>query len=975
MGVVVEAVDPDLGRRVAIKRILGVSADASFQARFAREAEALAAVRHPNVVAIHERGHHEGDPFIVMDMLEGEPLDARLDRAGPLHPATAAAIVGQLARGVAHLHARGILHRDLKPANVILVAGERPVLTDFGLAGFDESASRRLTRTGEVLGTPAFMPPEQAGGEPDEIDERSDVYGLGATLFTLLTGRAPFEGKELINLINAVLMRTPPAPSALVPGVPPELDAICARCLQKERGDRYPTADALAEALEVVGTTAAPPITGRRSRTSAGALVMIALAALAAAATTTVIALDPFAAEPDVARAVPAPRPPPTPTPAAGASLDPEPPPAAVTEALPAPLAPRWRVHAPPARNGIEDGMAFDRERDVAVLVGGFDRDATEARSDVWEWAGEVIGWRYVGETPPEIPGGVASSRFAHATASHPTGPGILLYGGQPAQHGARHLAGVLWRWDGVRWEALTPADDRRSPGRRVGHAMVAAPSLGSVLLYGGGGEEANRPSALWRWIAETSRWRSARGPKVDPRRQMPGLAWDEERRRLIVYGGSVAVSGEEARPIASGHEWNGTSWTEIPNDPGPLATPRLTYVGDGLTILDGGRRNERIWCWDGQRWRELRGIEHVEPRNRAATAWDSTREQLVVFGGRAFADKADSSETWLLDRPAWDPAAPPGSERPPWRRLGPPPPRFGLEDGMAFDRGREVVVMLGGVHRDRVATDAWEWSDTGRWARAGETPPAIPRANPGSPRYAHATASHPTDGGILVYGGRLDESTQEHPGYLWHRDDGRWTAVGAIEGGPGRRYGHAMVAAPARGSVFLFGGSSLDVNGREKLWEWTASDRTWRDHEGPGVDPLRNMPGLAWDEKREVLILYGGRNAVTREKLASAFEWGGAGWRPIPDDPGPRIAPCLISDGDGSTILVGGRADAPETWRWNGRKWSVVSGVGAPNERPRRGSAWDPVRARMVLFGGVVPTTDNGIAETWLLDRAAWAR
>ncbi len=285
MGVVYAALDPELGRRVAIKQLLSERAAASSGARFALEGEAAARLRHPGIATVHEAGLAPDGPFLVQDLVEGESLQARLARAGPLPPEEAARLGVQLAEALAHAHGRGILHRDLKPANALLTLEGRVVLTDFGLARDLADERERLTRTGEMLGTPAYMAPEQADGQAAAYDPRTDVYGLAATLYALLTARPPFEGPAL-QLVHAVLLRDPAPPSERVGRVPPALDTIVLKGMAKEPGDRYPSAEALAADLTrfLAGEPPlgqAPPRRGRRAR--AVALALVALGVLLAA--------------------------------------------------------------------------------------------------------------------------------------------------------------------------------------------------------------------------------------------------------------------------------------------------------------------------------------------------------------------------------------------------------------------------------------------------------------------------------------------------------------------------------------------------------------------------------------------------------------------------------------------------------------------------------------------------------------------
>jgi serine/threonine protein kinase len=245
MGRVYQAKDP-AGRVVAIKTISG--ADPELVLRFQREAEALATVdAHPAVVRIHTAGTHAGRPYLVMDYLSGGSLHDKLETDGPLAPEEAAWVVREVAQGIAHVHQHGILHRDLKPHNVLLDEDSGPHVADFGLARVQDAQG--LTRSGSMLGTIGYMSPEQALGESDKVDARTDVYGLGGILFCALTGRAPFVGKAH-EAVKAVVEGQAPSPRALVASVPPALDAICRRALARRPDHRPPSAEALAAELD-----------------------------------------------------------------------------------------------------------------------------------------------------------------------------------------------------------------------------------------------------------------------------------------------------------------------------------------------------------------------------------------------------------------------------------------------------------------------------------------------------------------------------------------------------------------------------------------------------------------------------------------------------------------------------------------------------------------------------------------------------
>jgi predicted Ser/Thr protein kinase len=272
MGVVLRARDTRLNRDVALK-LLVAETSAKSSRRFEREAQALARLRHPNVVTVHEVGHEGDRAFLVMEFVEGEDLGQRVRREGPLPEREAAELLRSLASAVAHAHSHGILHRDIKPDNVLVDSAGQPRLTDFGLAKAVDSQSR-LSKTGGSLGTPGYWPPEQARGKLDQIGPQADVYSLGATLYALLTGEPPFaDAPGFAAQVVAVSQQAPCPPRDLAPGLSRALEAICLRCLAKSPASRYPSAEALHEALDefLAGDVQAP------ARAWAGAAVTLAL--------------------------------------------------------------------------------------------------------------------------------------------------------------------------------------------------------------------------------------------------------------------------------------------------------------------------------------------------------------------------------------------------------------------------------------------------------------------------------------------------------------------------------------------------------------------------------------------------------------------------------------------------------------------------------------------------------------------------
>jgi WD40 repeat protein/tRNA A-37 threonylcarbamoyl transferase component Bud32 len=248
MGVVYRAWDTQLGRYVALKMIRAgeLASEADVQ-RFYKEAKAAAQLDHPGIVPVFDVGEHEGRHYYVMGLVEGPSLARRVHKK-PLPPTEAADVMKRVAEAVAYAHGKGIIHRDLKPGNILLDEAGQPKVTDFGLAKMVQDESN-LTLTGQVVGTAAYMPPEQAAGRSTVVGPVSDVYSLGATLYCLLTGRPPFHAATSTETLRQVLDREPVSPRQLNPAIDRDLETICLKCLQKEPHKRYGSATELAEDL------------------------------------------------------------------------------------------------------------------------------------------------------------------------------------------------------------------------------------------------------------------------------------------------------------------------------------------------------------------------------------------------------------------------------------------------------------------------------------------------------------------------------------------------------------------------------------------------------------------------------------------------------------------------------------------------------------------------------------------------------
>ncbi|HSS03380.1 MAG TPA: serine/threonine-protein kinase, partial [Kofleriaceae bacterium] len=236
-----------LGRRAAIKTLLPtVQVNQEIVERFFNEARAASAITDPGVIQIFDFGYHvDGTAYIVMELLEGEALSARIDRVGKLPLPDAIRIARQIAGSLAAAHARNIVHRDLKPENIFLVrdaeaqGGERTKILDFGICKLSQAdGDVAVTQVGAMVGTPVYMSPEQCRGASD-VDHRSDIYAFGCLVFHMLTGRPPFVGESSGDLIVAHMQADPPAPSLYVSGLPFEVDALLLRCLAKAPEDRF----------------------------------------------------------------------------------------------------------------------------------------------------------------------------------------------------------------------------------------------------------------------------------------------------------------------------------------------------------------------------------------------------------------------------------------------------------------------------------------------------------------------------------------------------------------------------------------------------------------------------------------------------------------------------------------------------------------------------------------------------------------
>ncbi|MGQ0680355.1 MAG: protein kinase domain-containing protein [Actinomycetota bacterium] len=255
MARVYKGTDLTLARTVAIKVLSDeLARDPAFILRFRREAQAAAGLAHPNIVAVYDTGEEAGLHYIVMEYVEGRTLQQILADDGPMRPDAAAQVGAEIALALAEAHKKGLVHRDVKPGNIMIAESGLVKVMDFGIA--KAATSAELTQVGSILGTVAYLSPEQARG--DQVDGRSDIYALGALMYQMLTGRAPFAAQTLVEMLNKLNNQVPTSPSLLNPAVSPALEGVVMKALAKDPARRHQEGGELAEQL-LLSLTSDPP--------------------------------------------------------------------------------------------------------------------------------------------------------------------------------------------------------------------------------------------------------------------------------------------------------------------------------------------------------------------------------------------------------------------------------------------------------------------------------------------------------------------------------------------------------------------------------------------------------------------------------------------------------------------------------------------------------------------------------------------
>ncbi len=662
-GIVARARPRAGGAPVAIKALLaGADATVSQRRRFEREALLGEAIAHDHVVKVVDAGEEQGLLWIAMELVEGRTLKQVFDEGRPA-VAEAVRLVREVAAGLAAAHARGVVHRDLKPENVLVRASDgRALLTDFGLARELDLRSS-LTRTGALLGTPAYMAPEQIKGKPATM--ATDVFALGAILYQGLAGRSPFSGQLAVRYAE-ILGKPPAPPSQEAPGVSPALDAVVLRALAAKPEERFADAGAFLAALDAaVGDDGSAAHGGGRR-------VLVLVAAIVGALALALVGAV-------VARLTAGPATRPAPAPATS--------PARVEPRRPPTVDELWaRAKAPELEAGA-------RREALAALL--------RARPDHAEalalWDG-LRGWERL--TPPASPPGRdAAGRLVWDPARRV----LLLFGGwagEPAR-----LFDDLWAWDGERWTELAVGADRPPP--RHGHALAWDEARGQLMLHGGLRDGAHRVTEdAWSWDGATwTRIGMIAGPEA---RCWSALEWDPERRTVVSICGRV-LGPPDRRFVAQDDtwEWNGDTWVALLPRERPPARWAMASVVDGprrRLVIFGGRSEDGLlddlWAFKDGAWAPLEPSgTRPSPRQAAAFVLDG-RGRAVLHGGAGPEGFLD--DTWLLDLK---------TER--WTRLAPPTspgPRAWHAAG--YDPVRRCVVLFGGQTSAGRIDDLWVLRD-----------------------------------------------------------------------------------------------------------------------------------------------------------------------------------------------------------------------------------------------------------------------
>ncbi len=583
------------------------------------------------------------------------------------------------------------------------------------------------------------------------------------------------------------------------------------------------------------------------------------------------------------------------------------------------------------------------------VFVTGFDAAGNESSPVLI-----TRGW-YVATAAPNR-AGVSPHRVA--TAAGDARPRSFLEDvGVSARLGAADGEGLI-RAAEARWI------ERATVGGPVGalsHGLAFDEARGRLVLYGG-----TRLSNPWEW--DGTRWRPiAALTDAPPHQKFFGMVFDAARGRTVIFGGFSAGRDK----VDETWEWDGARWWNVtPEGPSPSARSDIELVYDanrGRVVLFGGRDEmpaylDDTWTWNGKQWSELiPDGARPPPRGRHGLAYDAHRDRVVLFGG--WNDDSDQlGDTWELDGNDWDRIIPETS----------PPGRF--DPAMAYDSARKRVVLFGGGGDQVNRPGTWEW-DGSNWSLATLASP--------EPRNSNDLAYDSVRDAVINFGGVAETGL---PTDLSAWNGSSWTMLHSNETvRPAPRRGASMVFDARSQRLVVFGGGVYTVETdtfelNDDLWSWTGE--AWELTETSTGPAARWFHAMAYDDAREEIVLFGGSDEDV-DRLADfgdTWTWDGAAWRqrPTPAGLGPRAVPAMAYDAvREKVILFGGRDPedelSSETWLWDGTEWTLAA-VDGPSPRQGAALAYDPIGERVVLFGGADgPGPSNTLSDTWVWDGHDW--
>jgi hypothetical protein len=541
------------------------------------------------------------------------------------------------------------------------------------------------------------------------------------------------------------------------------------------------------------------------------------------------------------------------------------------------------------------------------------------------------------------------TGRTSHSLAYDGARGRVVLFGG-----GNGSSLADTWEWDGSTWTERTPAV---SPVARYGHALAYDSARRRIVLFGGCNDSQPSPyfSDTWEWDGGT--W-TQRSPAVSPPpRHGHGLAYDQARGKVVLFGGYNPSLGSF---LSDTWEWDGSAWTQGAPGFGPVGRTGHALAYDGArsrVVLFGGLRSPfpsptylaDTWEWDGSTWTQRAPPARPAARSGHALAYQSARGRIVLFGGSDALGPI--RDTWEWDGTTWTNRAPALS------------PSARSSHAMAYDSQRDRIVLAGGADRVTVITDTWEW-DGNAWS---QWVPAAPPA-----RHGHALVYDSLRGRVILTGGYglfLFADT-------WEWDGSIWTQRNPPASPQPPRESLALAYDSARDRVVLFGGLGISV--LSDTWEWDGS--TWSQPQPAASPPARLGHALAYDSARGKVLLFGGSTNMNPPFLADTWEWDGATWTPRTPavSPPARYRHALAYDSArGRVVLFGGNNGAvlADTWEWDGNTWTQQTPTTSPSARAGHALAHDSARGRVVLFAGNNGTFGANLADTWEWDGTTWTQ